>query len=181
MRFYKLYLFAESPDKFGTFDTFFCDGNLHHLILKLDQILKILREITTQSGGMALIEPNFLNPYCAFIFGTKAFANGPCWSSMKWSFVQGSCAVSSRDRDGTHIQLQTRDFLVPGLPAQRRCCRTLSGEDSHRESMRLDGPHEQVITHPLSNDELVQLHCIAAQARVAADLAGQGDDLARAA
>ncbi len=63
----------------------------------------------------------------------------------------------------------------------RRCFTTLSAEDSHRESMRLDGPHEQAITSPLSHDELVQLHCIAAQARVAADLAGQGDDLARAA
>ena len=62
-----------------------------------------------------------------------------------------------------------------------RCCTTLSAEDSHRESMRLDGPHEQAISRPLSHDELVQLHCLAEQARVAADLAGQGDDLARAA
>jgi len=26
---------------------------------------------------------------------------------------------------------------------KRRCCRTLSSKDSHRESMRLDGVHEQ--------------------------------------
>ena len=38
--------------------------------------------------------------------------------------------------------------------------------------MRLDGPHEQAITRPLSHDELVQLHGGAAQARVAADLPG---------
>ena len=65
--------------------------------------------------------------------------------------------------------------------ADRRCCRTLTVEDSHRESMRLDGLHEQAITRPLSHDELVQLHGFSAQARIAADLAGQGDDLARAA
>ena len=59
--------------------------------------------------------------------------------------------------------------------------RTLAFEESHRESMRLDGLHEQAITRPLSHDELVQLLSVAAQARVAADLAGQGDDLARAA
>ena len=47
--------------------------------------------------------------------------------------------------------------------------------------MRLDGLHEQAITRPLPHDELVQLHCLAAQARVFADMAGQGDDLARAA
>lgn len=63
----------------------------------------------------------------------------------------------------------------------RHCCRTLAMEDSHRETMRLDGPHEQAITRPLPHDELVQLHGFAAQARVTADLAGQGDELARAA
>ena len=54
-------------------------------------------------------------------------------------------------------------------------------EDSHRESMRLDGAHEQAITRPLPYDELDQLHCLAAKARVFADMAGQGDELARAA
>ena len=46
--------------------------------------------------------------------------------------------------------------------------------------MRLDGQDEQAITHPLPHGELVQLYCGAAQARVAADLAGQGHELARA-
>ena len=57
---------------------------------------------------------------------------------------------------------------------ERRCCTTLTGEDSHRESKRLDGQHEQAITRPLSHDELIQLHCRAAQARVSGGLAGQG-------
>jgi hypothetical protein len=67
------------------------------------------------------------------------------------------------------------------VDAEGRYCTTLSTEDSHRESMRLDVPHEQTITSPLSHEELVQLNFITAQARVASDLAGQGDDLARAA
>ena len=67
-----------------------------------------------------------------------------------------------------------------GAPAGR-CCTTLSAEDSHCESMRLDGVDEQGISRPLPHDELVQLHCLASQARVFADLAGQGHDLARAA
>jgi putative transposase len=66
-------------------------------------------------------------------------------------------------------------------PAEGRCCTTMILADSHCESMRLDRPHEQAITRPLPHDELVQLHCCASQARVFADLAGQGDDLARAA
>jgi len=40
---------------------------------------------------------------------------------------------------------------------------------SHRESMRLDGAHEQAISLPLPHDELVQLHCFASLARVFAD------------
>ncbi len=47
--------------------------------------------------------------------------------------------------------------------------------------MRLDDLYEQAITRPLPHDELVQLHCIASQARFAVDQAGQGHDLARAA
>jgi hypothetical protein len=64
---------------------------------------------------------------------------------------------------------------------QGRCCRTLTGKDSHRESLRLDRVHEQAITYPLPHDELVQLQCVAEKARVAVDLAGQGHDLACAA
>lgn len=63
----------------------------------------------------------------------------------------------------------------------RRCCTTLTVEDSQRESMRLDGLHEQAIPRPLPHDKLVQLHCLALQARFAVDLAGQGHDLALAA
>lgn len=65
--------------------------------------------------------------------------------------------------------------------ADRRCCRTLTVEDSERESMRLDRHHEQAGTRPLPHDELVQLHCFSSQTRVAVDRFGQGDDLARAA
>lgn len=61
------------------------------------------------------------------------------------------------------------------------CCRTLILKDSHHESMRLDGWHEQAQARPLPHDELVRLQRCAPQARIVADLAGQGDGLARAA
>lgn len=67
------------------------------------------------------------------------------------------------------------------MPWIGRCCTTLTVEDSQRESMRLDGLHEQAIPRPLPHDKLVQLHCLALQARFAVDLAGQGHDLALAA
>ena len=62
-----------------------------------------------------------------------------------------------------------------------RGCKTLAAKDSQRESMRLDGAHEQAITRLLPHDELVQLYGVSAQARIPADLAGQGHVLACAA
>jgi hypothetical protein len=46
-------------------------------------------------------------------------------------------------------------------------------EDSHGESLRLDGVHEQAVTRPLTHYKLVQLYGFAAKARLAADLVGQ--------
>ena len=76
-----------------------------------------------------------------------------------------------------------KDYLREArtIAKDRRCCTTLTVEDSQRESMRLDGLHEQAIPRPLPHDKLVQLHCLALQARFAVDLAGQGHDLALAA
>ena len=71
--------------------------------------------------------------------------------------------------------------LRPFFPKSRRCCRTLTTEDSQRESMRLDGVDDQAITRPILHDELVQVHRVASPARVTVDLVGQGDDLACAA
>ena len=57
----------------------------------------------------------------------------------------------------------------------------MTGPVSHCESSRLDVLHEQAITRPLPHYELVQLHRLTEEAWVFAELAGQGDDLARAA
>lgn len=61
------------------------------------------------------------------------------------------------------------------------CCTTLTVGDSDRESIWLDSWHEQAISRPLPHDELIQLHRLTEEARVAVDLAGQGNDLACAA
>ena len=62
-----------------------------------------------------------------------------------------------------------------------RCFRTLTMKDSHQESMRLDGRHEQARARPLPHYELVRLQRCTQEAWISADLAGQGDGLARAA
>jgi hypothetical protein len=77
----------------------------------------------------------------------------------------------------SNLRLGTQLIVKSG----RRCCTTLTLQDSHRESTRLDRSHEQAITPTLPHHELVQLHCGASQEGFIADVAGQGDDLARAA
>lgn len=79
------------------------------------------------------------------------------------------------------IDFEGETFLTSEHAYQGRCCKTLSTMDSHRESMRLDGAHEQAIIRPLPHNELVQLHGVSAQARIPADLVGQGHVVARAA
>ena len=105
----------------------------------------------------------------------KAGARDPEMSSTKkgndWYFGMKAHIGVDADSGVTH-SLDT---------STGRCCRTLTVADSQRESIRLDGWHEQAITRPLPHHERVQLPGGAAQARLIADLVGQGDDLARAA
>ena len=104
---------------------------------------------------------------------------------MTGSFESEACgrdtAISRicRTRSREMPNRSSRSSSVFGL--SERCCTTLSAEDSHRESNRLDRRHEQAITCPLPHYELVQLHRLTEEAWIFADLAAQGDDLARTA
>jgi len=71
LRFEKLDLLGDDLGRFGQFDMVFGNGILHHLVLRLNDVLRVLHSLTNPGGGLAFIEPNILNPYCAFIFGTR--------------------------------------------------------------------------------------------------------------
>lgn len=116
LRFEKLDLFADDPAKFKSFDFIFGNGILHHLVVQLDQILTILRGITAKGGGMAFIEPNFMNPYCAFIFGTGVGRKWALLEPDEMAFRAGELRSIVARTGWSNVQLQTRDFLVPGLP-----------------------------------------------------------------
>ena len=103
------------------------------------------RPIEAQPKCRKISLPNRGHPHTHRVF--QRLTGASCWARAS---VFGTASCSSSGSTG-------------------RCCRTLTVEDSHCESMRLDGPPEQAITRPLSHDDLVQLHGIASQARVAAD------------
>jgi len=139
------------------------------------------RELAKLGHEVRLIPPSYVKPFVKRCKTDAADAEAICTAVAQptMRFVPIKTAV----QQAMLMSHRTRDFLVRQLTqlANGRCCITLTSKDSHCESMRLDGMHEQAITRPLSHNELVQLHGFSAQARIVADLAGQGDDLARAA
>lgn len=117
LRFEKLQLPAEDPSRLGRFDFVFGNGILHHLVRELPQVLQALHRVTNAGGRLAFIEPNFLNPYCAFIFGTKV---GRRWAKLEpdeMAFTPGALREALPAAGWQDVCVQTRDFLVPGLPS----------------------------------------------------------------
>jgi SAM-dependent methyltransferase len=114
---YELFdLLGNTPLAFGHFDMVCGNGILHHLILRLPDVLRALHGVTSSKGGLAFIEPNFLNPYCALIFGTKF---GRRWAKLEpdeMAFTQGELRSVLPTAGWRAVEVITRDFLLPGLP-----------------------------------------------------------------
>ena len=116
LRFEKLHLPAEDLSNLGRFDFVFGNGILHHLVLELPEVLRALRAVSNPGGRLAFIEPNFLNPYCAFIFGTRV---GRSWAKLEpreMAFTPGELRSLLPKAGWRDARVETRDFLVPGLP-----------------------------------------------------------------
>jgi hypothetical protein len=92
------------------------NGILHHLVARLPMVLTSLRRVTNPGGILAFIEPNFFNPYCAFIFGTRI---GRRWARLEpdeMAFTPRELNRALSDAGWRDITIKTRDFLVPGVP-----------------------------------------------------------------
>ena len=114
--FEKLDLLGEDPLRLGHFDLVFGNGILHHLVLRLPEVLHALRRITNPGGGLAFIEPNFLNPYCAFIFGTQIGRRFARLEPDEMAFTPGQLRRILPASGWREVEVATRDFLLPGLP-----------------------------------------------------------------
>ena len=116
LRFELLDLLGSNPLEFGRFDLVFGNGILHHLVLRLAAVLEALRAITNERGGFAFIEPNVLNPYCAFIFGTRIGRKFARLEPDEMAFTPGDLRRHIAEAGWRDVDVATRDFLVPGLP-----------------------------------------------------------------
>lgn len=116
LRFELLDLLGDQPLEFGQFDVVCGNGILHHLVLELPRVLTALHRLTNPGGGLAFIEPNFLNPYCAFAFGTKLGRRMAKLEPDEMAFTPGELRSALADAGWKNVAVKMQDFLVPGLP-----------------------------------------------------------------
>ncbi len=116
LRFEKLDLFQDDLEQLGRFDLIFGNGILHHLVRNLDDTLLALRVLSNPGGSIAFIEPNFLNPYCAFIFGTSVGRRFAKLEPDEMAFTPGELRRAVAKAGWRNVTVTTRDFLLPGLP-----------------------------------------------------------------
>jgi SAM-dependent methyltransferase len=112
----QLDLLGDDALALGHFDMVYGNGILHHLVLCLDDILRALRSVTNAGGGLAFIEPNFANPYCAFLFGTRIGRRIGRLEPDEMAFTRGELLTSLPRAKWRDVTVDTRDFLLPGLP-----------------------------------------------------------------
>ncbi len=116
LRFERLDLLGDNPLEFGRFDLVFGNGILHHLVLQIGAVLEALRSVTNEGGGLAFIEPNLRNPYCAFIFGTRTGRRFARLEPDEMAFTSRGLRRHIANAGWQEVDVATRDFLVPGLP-----------------------------------------------------------------
>jgi hypothetical protein len=78
--------------------------------------LRALHSLSNAGGGLAFIEPNFLNPYCAFIFGTSVGRRFAKLEPDEMAFTPGQLRRTLPLTGWRNVQVTTKDFLLPGLP-----------------------------------------------------------------
>jgi SAM-dependent methyltransferase len=116
LRFEKMDVLADDLTRLGRFDLVFGNGILHHLVLRLNDVLQALLSLTNTGGGLAFIEPNFRNPYCAFIFGTRVGRRLGRLEPDEMAFTQDELRLILPKAGWRDVAVTTKDFLLPGLP-----------------------------------------------------------------
>lgn len=116
LRFEVFDLLGERPMNFGQFDLVCGNGILHHLVRKLPEVLVSLRGFSNPNGRLAFIEPNYLNPYCAFIFGTAIGRKVANLEPDEMAFTRRQLLNELTKAGWREVHVETRDFLLPGLP-----------------------------------------------------------------
>lgn len=116
LRFERFDLLGGDVRRLGHFDLVYGNGILHHLVERLDAVLRALRTLGEPGGRLAFIEPNFLNPYCAVIFGTRLGRRLARLEPGEMAFTPAQLRRALPAAGWHDVSVAMRDFLVPGVP-----------------------------------------------------------------
>ncbi len=110
--------FRQVEERFGSrqFDYVVGNGILHHLYYDLHSALLTMRNLLTDDGRIAFLEPNLHNPYVYLVFTFSKLRSRARLEPDEMAFSRRFAIKALRDAGFSDVDVQYRDFLVPGVP-----------------------------------------------------------------
>lgn len=98
------------------FDYIIGNGILHHLYYHLDSAFVNMKALLKPKGKIIFIEPNIYNPYVYFIFSYAPLRKATHLEPDEMAFSKSFAAQKLQKAGYSNIQVQYKDFLLPGIP-----------------------------------------------------------------
>jgi SAM-dependent methyltransferase len=98
------------------FDYVVGNGILHHLYYDLPAALRSMRSLLIEGGRIIFLEPNLHNPYVYLIFSRPRLRRLARLEPDEMAFSRRYAVEVLRDAGFSEIDVEYRDFLVPGIP-----------------------------------------------------------------
>ncbi len=98
------------------FDYIVGNGILHHLYYNMGEALSNINSLLKTGGKIIFLEPNFYNPYCLLIFKIKFFRKLARLEPGETTFTKRAITKKLEKALFSDIEVEYRDFLVPGTP-----------------------------------------------------------------
>jgi SAM-dependent methyltransferase len=110
--------FMDAEERFQDerFDYIVGNGILHHLYYDLSPALRCIRDLLADRGRIAFLEPNIHNPYVYLIFSKPKLREIARLEPDEMAFSRRFAIEMLECAGFGHVNVQYRDFLVPGVP-----------------------------------------------------------------
>jgi ubiquinone/menaquinone biosynthesis C-methylase UbiE len=98
------------------FDYIVGNGILHHLYFELASSLQAMRRLLSDEGRIVFLEPNLHNPYVFLIFTRPRLRRVARLEPGEMAFTRRFAIERLRQVGFSDIEVEYRDFLIPGVP-----------------------------------------------------------------